>query len=81
MQEQLKKAQEELEETELDGECAGGLVTVTVNGKKRLLKISIKPEAISDGDLEMLEDLIMAAYEQAYEKAEELESELMPVSF
>ncbi len=81
MQEQLKKAQEELEESELDGESGGGLVTVTVNGKKKLLNITIKPEALEDGDPEMLEDLIMAAYEQAYQKAEELEAELMPVSF
>lgn len=81
MQEQLRKAQEELEETELDGESGGGLVTVTLNGKKKLLKVSIKPEALSDDDPEMIEDLIMAAYEQAYEKADELEAELMPVSF
>lgn len=79
MQEQLRKAQEELEESELDGESGGGMVTVTVNGKKKLLRVSIKPEALEDGDAEMLEDLIMAAYTQAFEKAEELEAELMPM--
>ena len=77
MQEQLRKAQEELEESELEGESGGGIVKVVVNGKKRLMNITISPEAMDDA--EMLEDLIMAAYTQAFEKAEELEAELMPV--
>jgi len=78
LQEDLKKAQEELEETEIEAQAGGGLVSVTLNGKKRLLKVAIKPEAVDMDDLEMLEDLILAAYNEAYADAEELESELIP---
>ena len=77
MQEQMAKAQEELEEAEVEG-SASGMVTVTMNGKKVLQSISIKPEAVDPDDVEMLEDLIVAAYNDAYEKACELEKEIMP---
>ena len=78
LQEQMAAAQEELEDTELTGEAGGGLVSVTIDGKKRLQRLSIKPEAVDLDDLEMLEDLILAAYNEAFEAAEELEAELMP---
>jgi len=78
LQEQMQKAQEELEESEVEGTAGGELVTVTLNGKKRLLAVNIAPEAIDPDDIEMLEDLIIAAYNDAYEQAEELERELMP---
>lgn len=80
MQEQMAKAQEELEERETEGSAGGGIVSVTMNGKKRLTAVSIKPEAVDPDDIEMLEDLIIAAYNDAYEKAEELERELIPFS-
>lgn len=79
MQEQMQKAQEELEETEVEGTAGGDLVTVTMNGKKRMLSVSIKPEAVDPDDLEMLEDLLIAAYNDAYEQAEELEKEKSPL--
>ncbi len=75
MQQDMAKAQEELEETELTGKASGGLVEVTVNGKKDVLAISIKPEAVDMDDLEMLEDLIMAAIGDAYQQAEKLSKE------
>lgn len=75
MQEQMQKAQEELEEMELEGKAGGGLVTVTVSGKKVIKAISINPEAVDVDDIEMLEDLIMAAVSDAYAKAEEASSE------
>ena len=83
MMQQAKKLQEqmaaaEVEDTELTGEAGGGLVSVTIDGKKRLQRLSIKPEAVDMDDLEMLEDLIMAAYNEAFAAAEELEQELMP---
>lgn len=78
LQEQMAAAQEELEETEIEAESGGGLVAVTINGKKRLLGVRIKPEAVDMDDLEMLEDLIIAAYNEAYADAEELEKELLP---
>lgn len=78
IQEQMQKAQQELEESEVEGTAGGEMVTVTLNGKKRLLAVNIAPEAVDPDDIEMLEDLIIAAYNDAYEQAEELERELMP---
>ena len=77
MQQEMQKAQEELEEAEIEGSAGGGLVTVTVNGKKEFLGISIKPEAVDPDDIEMLEDLIMAAVNSANEKADEMYAEKM----
>ena len=77
MQEQLKKAQEELKESEFIG-SAGGMVNVTVSGAKEVLAVSIKPEAIDPDDIEMLEDLITAAVNDALNKVAEKEHELMP---
>ncbi|GHU97731.1 hypothetical protein FACS1894211_00060 [Clostridia bacterium] len=72
MKEQMEEAQEELEEAEITASSGGGAVTVTVNGKKELLSIKIKPEAVDPEDVEMLEDLIIAAINEANEKAQEL---------
>lgn len=77
MQEQMAKAQEELEEAEIVGESGGGLVQVVVNGKKAVQSVTIKPEAVDPDDIEMLEDLIMAALNNAYEEAGELYEEKM----
>jgi len=78
LQEQMQQAQEELEAAEVEGSAGGGLVTVTLNGKKTMLGVKIKPEAVDPDDLEMLEDLILAAYNDAAEQADELEAEKMP---
>lgn len=80
MQEQMAKAQEELEDREVEGSAGGGIVIVTMNGKKKMTGITLKPEAVDPDDVEMLEDLIVAAYNDAFEKAEELEKELVPFS-
>ncbi len=77
MQEDIKKAQEELDEAELVGESASGAVKVTVNGKKIMLGVSIDPSVIDPDDNEMLEDLIMAAYNSACEEADDLYEEKM----
>lgn len=77
MQEQMAKAQEELEETEIEGSAGGGLVKVVVNGKKIMQSLSISPEAVDTDDMEMLEDLIMAAYNAAAEEAEKEYNEKM----
>ena len=78
MQEQMAKAQAELEETEIEGSAGGGLVTVKVNGYGALLGVSIKPEAVDPDDIEMLEDLIIAAYNEASGEAEAVKHEKMP---
>lgn len=77
MQEQVAKAQEELEAAEIEGASGGGMVTVTLSGKKKLLSISIKPEAVDPDDVEMLEDLIVAAFNDADEKVDALTQEKM----
>ena len=70
MQEQMAKAQEELEEAEIEGESGSGLVKVVVNGKKAVKSITIDPKAVDPDDVEMLEDLIIAALNNAYEEAD-----------
>jgi DNA-binding YbaB/EbfC family protein len=77
MQEQMQKAQEELEDTEVEGSAGGDAVVVVMNGKKVVSSISIKPEVVDVDDIEMLEDLIMAAYNDALNEAEELYKEVM----
>lgn len=77
LQEQMKQAQEEIKNTEVEG-SAGGMVTVTMTGDKRVTAVSIKPEAVDPDDVEMLEDLIAAAFNAATEKADELSASLMP---
>lgn len=71
MQRQVAELQEELAKTTYDGSAGGGMVKVTVNGKKELLSLSIKPEAVDPEEVEMLEDMIQAAMKDAFQKAEE----------
>ena len=77
MKEQMEEAQEELEDEEVTGTSGGGMVVVTMNGKKELQGISIKKEAVDPDDVEMLEDLVLAAFNEAMEKADELYQEKM----
>ncbi len=77
MQEDLAKAQEELENAEIEGESGGGLVKVVVNGKKVVSSITISPNAVDPDDMEMLEDLIIAALNSAYDEADEMYQEKM----
>jgi DNA-binding protein, YbaB/EbfC family len=77
MQQQMLKAQEELESKTIEGTAGGGVVTVTVNGHKKVLSIAIKPEAVDPDDVEMLQDLVMTAVNDALTKAEELANQDM----
>lgn len=72
MQEQMLKAQEELGGKVIEGSSGGGVVTVQVNGHKKLLSIQIKPEAVDPEDVEMLQDLVITAVNDALTQAEEL---------
>ncbi len=67
MQENMKKAQEELANIEVEGNAGGGMVTVTLSGKMEARKVRIDPSVLSDG--EMLEDLLAAAINDAVNKA------------
>ena len=75
MQEDLMKAQEELVDIKVEGSSGGGMVVVTANGKQEILDIQIEKEVINPDDREMLEDLILAAVNQALEKASEAANE------
>ena len=78
MQQDMQRAQEELEETEIEGSSGSGAVVVTVNGKKIVQGIKINPDVVDVDDIEMLEDLIVAALNDAYDKADEFAKEKMP---
>ena len=77
MQQKLQEAQQQLEEMQITGAASGGLIEVTVNGKKNVLSVRVKPEACDPDDVEMLEDLILAAINDAYAKAQAEEDRLM----
>ncbi|QMV42583.1 YbaB/EbfC family nucleoid-associated protein [Cohnella cholangitidis] len=77
MQEQMLKAQEELGNKTIEGTAGGGVVSVTVNGHKKLLDIKIKPEAVDPEDVEMLQDLVLTAVNDALSKADELANQDM----
>ncbi len=72
MQAQLMKAQEELGNATVEASAGGGAVTVVVNGHQEVQSIKISPEAVDPDDVTMLEDLVMAAVNEAMEKAKEL---------
>ena len=71
MQQKMLEMQEELEAREYEASAGGGVVTAKVNGKKELLALSIKPEAVDPDDVEMLEDTVMAAINEALRNATE----------
>ena len=76
MQQNMEKAQEELENTTLTGTSGGGMVEVTCTGKRKITGISVKPEIVDPDDIEMLEDLVVAAVNEALGKADEMEKSL-----
>ena len=69
LQQQMTKVQEELEQREYEASAGGGMVTVKVSGKKELISIEIKPEAVDPDDVEMLQDLVLAAVNEALRTA------------
>lgn len=77
MQEQMVKAQEELENAEVVGKAGGEMVVVTMNGKKEIKSIKLDKTAVDPDDIEMLEDLIIVAIKDATQKAEELSKDKM----
>jgi nucleoid-associated protein EbfC len=68
MQNDLMKAQEELAAKIVEGSAGGGMVKVEMNGKNQVLSVKIDPEVVDKDDVEMLEDLIIAALNEAQEK-------------
>ena len=69
MQQDFLRMQKELEEKEFTAKAGGGMVTAVVNGNREVTKIEIKPEAVDPDDVEMLEDLVLAAVNEALRQA------------
>ncbi|MBE0415551.1 MAG: YbaB/EbfC family nucleoid-associated protein [Dehalococcoidia bacterium] len=70
LQAKLEKAQEELEKTTVEASSGGGAVTVVISGQQHIQSVKISPEAVDD--IEMLEDLVMSAVNEAIRKSQEL---------
>jgi hypothetical protein len=77
MQARMMELQEELNAKEIEGSAGGGMVKVIVTGKGDLKAVKIDPQVVKDGDIEMLEDLIVAAITQAQESASKLNQDTM----
>ena len=77
MQQDLLKMQEELEQSEYTATAGGGAVTATVSGKRELTSLQIDPDAVDPEDVEMLQDMVIAAVNEALRKAEDAASQNM----
>jgi len=75
LQEKMEKVQEELEQRTVEGSAGGGMVTVLVNGKLEVVDLKIDPQVINPEDVSMLEDLIIAAVNDALRRAQEIMAE------
>lgn len=78
LQEQMEKDREALQNSVVNASSGGGLVEVKMNGKRELVAINIKKEAVDPDDVEMLEDLIMACINDANRQIDELAQKMMP---
>ncbi|AFS77180.1 hypothetical protein UPF0133 [Gottschalkia acidurici 9a] len=72
MQKQMAKMQEELNEKEVEASSGGGAVTVRANGKKEIVSITIDPDVVDPEDVEMLQDLVLAATNEALRSSEDM---------
>ncbi|KYC90694.1 YbaB/EbfC family nucleoid-associated protein [Heyndrickxia sporothermodurans] len=77
MQKKMAEAQEELGEKRIEGTAGGGMVTVVVSGHKEIVEVNIKEEVVDPEDIEMLQDLVLAATNDALKKVEELTNQTM----
>lgn len=77
MQEEMQKAQAELDEAEVEGSAGGGLVKVVMSAKKVVKSLTVSPDAVDNEDLTMLEDLIIAALNDGYAKADKMYADKM----
>jgi len=74
MQEQIAKMQEELEQKEIESSSGGGAITVTITGKQMITALKINPDAVDLEDIEVLEDMIIAAINEGIKKSQEMVS-------
>jgi nucleoid-associated protein EbfC len=81
MQRQMQKIQEELAAAIVEGSAGGGVITVKMNGHRELQGITISPEAVDPDDVELLQDMLMAAFQDASKKAQDMaEQRLGPLT-
>ena len=76
-QQMQERMQKQMEEMRIEATAGGGMVTVVINGSKQVQSLKIDPETVSKEDVEMLQDLILAALNDAYRKADEAMSKQM----
>lgn len=84
LEKQFAESQEKLKKTEVTGEAGGGLVTITLNGEKSVKDVAINPECVDKDDVEGLQDLIIAAFEDASDKLKDIDTGMpanMPFAF
>ena len=74
-QEMQERLQKQMAELRVEGNAGGGMVTVVVNGAKQIQSMKIDPEVVSKDDVEMLQDLIVVAFNSALEKSREMAAE------
>ena len=77
MQRQVQEIQEDLAKAEYTGSAGGGVVKVVVDGQRQLMNLTIQPEVVDPAEVEMLEDLVLAAVSDALKQAEEAASKAM----
>ena len=77
LQAKMAKVQEELGGKQVEGDAGGGMVVVTANGHQEILSIKINPEVVDPEDVDMLEDLVLAAIQQSREKAQAMAEQEM----
>ncbi len=77
MQKRMAKLQEELNEMTVEATSGGGVIRVVANGKKEVQEIIIEKEAVEDGDVDMLQDLILSAVNEALRRADEMAADEM----
>ncbi|MEK6721505.1 MAG: YbaB/EbfC family nucleoid-associated protein [Chloroflexota bacterium] len=77
MQQQMLRVQDELGSATVDGSAGGGVVSATVTGKQELVSVTIDPSAVDPGDVEMLQDLVVAAVNDALRASRELAEQKM----
>lgn len=77
MQERMKQTQDKLAFEEREGTSGGGLVKITLNGRGEMKKISVSPELINKDEIDVLEDMIVAAFNDAHQKIDQMQEEGM----
>ena len=77
MQKRMAQMQQELEERRIEASAGGGMVTAVVSGKQQLISLTIDPKAVDPDDVEMLQDLVVAAVSEALKQSQQLAQEEM----